>query len=120
MGNEDGRNGMVREIKAGDMLGGYRVVRPLGGGMGRAMCRALTDAGDEVWGLDLAAAGAEPWHSIRADVTSPEALEAALALVRQEAGELDGLIHMAGIYLEVTFQPGQPEKGAKHGVHIPV
>ena len=35
MGNEDGRNGMVREIKAGDMLGGYRVVRPLGGGMGR-------------------------------------------------------------------------------------
>ena len=68
------------------------------GGMGRAMCRALTDAGDEVWGLDLAAAGAEPWHSIRADVTSPEALEAALALVRQEAGELDGLIHMAGIY----------------------
>ena len=35
MGNEDGRNGMVREIKTGDMLGGYRVVRPLGGGMGR-------------------------------------------------------------------------------------
>ena len=35
MGNEDGRNGMVREIKAGDKLGGYRVVRPLGGGMGR-------------------------------------------------------------------------------------
>ena len=35
MGNKDERNGMVREIKAGDMLGGYRVVRPLGGGMGR-------------------------------------------------------------------------------------
>ena len=35
MGNEDGRNGGMREIKAGDMLGGYRVVRPLGGGMGR-------------------------------------------------------------------------------------
>ena len=35
MGNEDGRNDGMREIKAGDMLGGYRVVRPLGGGMGR-------------------------------------------------------------------------------------
>ena len=35
MGNKDGRNGGMREIKAGDMLGGYRVVRPLGGGMGR-------------------------------------------------------------------------------------
>ena len=35
MGNKDERNDGMREIKAGDMLGGYRVVRPLGGGMGR-------------------------------------------------------------------------------------
>ena len=71
-----------------------------GGGMGAALCRRLTDAGDRVWGLDMATPpeGPCPWQDIRADLTSPAEVEAALDRVRQEAGELDGIVHMAGIY----------------------
>ncbi len=69
------------------------------GGMGAALCRALTGMGDEVWGLDRAEAPADcPWHPVTADLTSPASLEAALEKVRAEAGELDGIVHMAGIY----------------------
>lgn len=68
------------------------------GGMGAAICRALTDAGDEVLGLDLAEPRAEtPWRCFRADVTDEASLEAAFALI-SEAGKLDGVIHAAGIY----------------------
>lgn len=69
------------------------------GGMGTALCRALTAAGDEVWGLDRALPGADcPWRFLQADLTCRSDLDAALQRVRQEAGELDGIIHMAGIY----------------------
>lgn len=68
------------------------------GGMGRAICRALTDAGDEAVGLDLAEPKEEtPWRVIRADVTDFASLEAALALAG-EGGKLDGVIHAAGVY----------------------
>ena len=69
------------------------------GGMGAALCRALAGMGDEVWGLDRAEAPAGcPWHPVTADLTSPASLEAALERVRTEAGELDGVVHMAGVY----------------------
>ncbi|MBP5255268.1 MAG: SDR family NAD(P)-dependent oxidoreductase [Lachnospiraceae bacterium] len=67
------------------------------GGMGKAVCRALTDAGAEVWGLDLSAEEGDP-RMIRADVTDPASLEAASMRVRAEAGTLDGIVHTAGIY----------------------
>ena len=67
--------------------------------MGSALCARLTEGGDQVWGLDLASPEEErPWRCIRADLTSKEDLEAALDTVRREAGSLDGIIHMAGIY----------------------
>ena len=67
------------------------------GGMGRAICCALTEAGDEAVGFDLTEPAAEtPWRVIRADVSDAASLEAAFA----ELGEdrLDGVIHAAGIY----------------------
>lgn len=79
-------------------MGSY-LITGAGGGMGSALCRALTEAGDRVWGLDLAeSAGSCPWTVLRADLTSAAELEAALEQVRQEAGTLDGIVHMAGIY----------------------
>ena len=69
------------------------------GGMGSALCRLLTESGDRVWGLDAAESlDACPWTVLQADLTSPADLEAALARIRREAGSLDGIIHMAGIY----------------------
>ena len=79
-------------------MGNY-LITGAAGGMGSALCRKLTEAGDRVWGLDIAEAGeACPWTMIRADLTSMEELEAALDRVRREAGALDGIVHMAGIY----------------------
>ena len=69
------------------------------GGMGSALCGALTAAGDEVWGLDRAEAPADcPWRPVRADLADPGSVEAALAQVKAEAGGLDGVVHMAGVY----------------------
>ena len=69
------------------------------GGMGSALCRALSAAGDLVWGLDRNAPDRDwPGRFIQADLTSPGEVEAAAERVKQEAGELDALIHMAGVY----------------------
>ena len=67
------------------------------GGMGGAICRALTDAGNEAVGFDLTEPREEtPWRVIRADVTDSASLEAAFAALGEE--KLDGVIHAAGIY----------------------
>lgn len=69
------------------------------GGMGAALCRMLTEKGHEVWGIDRKEPEASvPWHSIYADVTNEEELKNAFVKVRDEAGSLDGIINMAGIY----------------------
>lgn len=69
------------------------------GGMGRALCGALTEAGHEVWGLDKAVPETPfPCRLIRADLRSEEELARACEQIRREAGSLDGIIHMAGIY----------------------
>ncbi|MBR5943245.1 MAG: SDR family NAD(P)-dependent oxidoreductase, partial [Clostridia bacterium] len=66
------------------------------GGMGRAICKALTAAGDKVWGIDKVPDGSA--RVIAADLTDSGSLEAAFEQVRAEAGALDGIIHAAGIY----------------------
>ncbi|MCR5296015.1 MAG: SDR family NAD(P)-dependent oxidoreductase [Clostridiales bacterium] len=69
------------------------------GGMGRAICRALTDAGHRVWGIDRAVSEEDiAWQCFRADVTDMGALEAMTETIRQEAGQLDGIVHAAGVY----------------------
>ncbi len=69
------------------------------GGMGTAVCRALADAGNEIWGIDLnpPESGAH-LHFLHADLRNPDEIESAYAIVRKEAVTLDGIIHTAGIY----------------------
>ena len=78
-------------------MGNY-LVTGAGGGMGTAICRRLTDGGHRVWGLDRELQEAPDWRMIPADVTRPEELQAALEIVRREAGRLDGIVHTAGLY----------------------
>ncbi len=69
------------------------------GGMGKAVCRLLTDSGYGVWGLDIAPEEAAcPWHYIQTDLSDTEAVKKACLQVRKEAGALYALVHMAGIY----------------------
>lgn len=79
-------------------------------GIGRAIARALAEEGAAVAVLStrldrsgpvaeaLRATGARA-HAVAADVASPEALDAALAEVRDELGGVDVLVNNAGIAL---------------------
>ena len=78
-------------------MGSY-LITGAGGGMGQALCRALTELGHRVWGIDRRAAQTAGWTLIPADVTRTEELQAAFEQIREEAGALDGIIHMAGVY----------------------
>ena len=72
-----------------------------GGGMGSALCRALAEAGDRVWGIDLHApeSGAEGWSFLQADLRDTETLEQAREQISAECPEgLDGIVHAAGLY----------------------
>ncbi len=78
---------------------GKYLITGAAGGMGSALCRALTGEGHRVWGLDRTAdPSPEGWTLIPADLTKPEEVEAAFCIVQKEAGSLDGIVHTAGIY----------------------
>lgn len=69
------------------------------GGMGRATCERLTKEGYDVWGTDvLPCEEALPWHYLRADVTDEKQVEELAARLKEEAGALFAVVHMAGIY----------------------
>ncbi len=69
------------------------------GGMGKAACELLNHAGCRVWGLDRAEPqGEHAWRFIRADITDAASVEAARDAVFAEAGSLDAIVHMAGVY----------------------
>ena len=89
-------------------MGGY-VVTGAGGGMGRAICRRLSEEGFCVWGIDRQAAEGVGWTCITADVTDPYSLGAAFERIRSEAGSLDGIIHAAGVY-DLNSLVEMPEK----------
>lgn len=79
-------------------MGNY-LITGAGGGMGRALCRLLSERGHRVWGLDRAPQEKpEGWKYIRADVTDGESLRAAFEQVSSEAGGLAGIVHTAGVY----------------------
>ncbi len=80
------------------------------GGMGAALCRLLTEKGNRVWGMDRTAPVTdEGWSFLPADVTRTEELTAAFQRVKAEAGSLDGIVHMAGIY-DLNSLVEMPEK----------
>ncbi len=79
-------------------MGSY-LVTGAAGGMGSALCRALAAQGHDVWGLDRTCGKMpEGWTLIPSDITDSEAVEEAFRRVREEAGSLAGIIHMAGVY----------------------
>ena len=69
------------------------------GGMGRAICSRLLEAGWNVWGLDRREESALPGLSfVPCDVTDEASVQAAFTAVSCSAGHLDAIIHTAGIY----------------------
>lgn len=78
---------------------GCALVTGASGGMGRAICSGLLEAGWTVWGLDRGEAPALPGlHFLPCDVTDMDSVEAAGRRVAAEYGRLDAVIHTAGIY----------------------
>jgi len=80
------------------------VVTGAGSGIGRAVARALLDAGWEVAlagrraeALRETAAGRPAAHAVPADVRSPESVAALFAQVTEHAGRIDLLFNNAGI-----------------------
>ena len=98
----------------GDSMADY-LITGAGGGMGKALCRALTEEGHQVWGLDLL-----PTEEMRegetlltADVTDGASLEEAFEQVRRQAGTIDGIIHTAGVY-DLGSLAEMPEEDFRH------
>lgn len=70
------------------------------GGMGQAMVRVLREQGFRVFALDCSVgAPQENVVPIEADITSEEAVAAALETVRGYTDELYAIVHFAGIYM---------------------
>ena len=70
------------------------------GGMGRAATELLVQKGFRVFAIDkIVGAPAENVIPIEADITSPESVNAALAVVKSHTDELYGILHFAGIYM---------------------
>jgi NAD(P)-dependent dehydrogenase (short-subunit alcohol dehydrogenase family) len=80
-------------------LGGRTVVvTGAAGGIGTAIRSAFHEAGAIIYALDVATRDASgPGVLIDADVTDPDAVEAAFARIASEHGSLDVLVNNAGI-----------------------
>ena len=79
-------------------MGNY-LVTGANGGMGRAVCAALSGSGNRVWGIDLTPFPEDiPWRGIQADLTDESSLARASGILEKEAGSLNGIVHAAGIY----------------------
>ncbi len=75
------------------------VVTGASGGMGSAVVKALLREGYTVYGLDLREnAPCEGLRFIETDLTNPENVENACREIGEQAGSIDCLVHMAGIY----------------------
>ncbi len=80
-----------------------------GGGIGRAICSALADAGHRVAAADLAAEAAREVAKsvdglgVELDVTEPESVAAAVAEVERELGPIDICVNCAGWDLFIPF-----------------
>ncbi|MFA7586721.1 MAG: SDR family oxidoreductase [Novosphingobium sp.] len=82
------------------------VVTGAAGGIGRAVVKAMKDSGATVIATDLAAnaeiEGAD--HYLRHDVTSEADWQAVEALVRENYGRVDALVHLAAISIVTKFE----------------
>ncbi len=87
---------------APDLTDRVIVVTGAGGRLGRVVARHLAEAGARVAGLDRADHDTGDL-SVRADVTDPAAVDAALDQVADVLGEPDGLVHTVGMWAGTPF-----------------
>jgi NAD(P)-dependent dehydrogenase (short-subunit alcohol dehydrogenase family) len=82
------------------------VVTGAAGGIGRAVVRAMKDAGATVIATDLTdtAPGVGEDRYLRHDVTSPDDWATVAALVRDRYGRLDALVNLAAISVVAKFE----------------
>ncbi|MBB4155074.1 D-sorbitol dehydrogenase (acceptor) [Sphingomonas jinjuensis] len=73
------------------------VVTGAAGGIGREICDTLSRRGDRVWRLDFREVEGE--RAIALDVTSPEAVDAAVARIVADAGRIDLLVNAVGVFV---------------------
>lgn len=80
------------------LTGQVALVTGAGGGIGRAICRAMTKAGAIVYATDLAdeARGIEAAHYLRHDVTSETDWARVAGEIEKRHGKLDALVNNAG------------------------
>ncbi|MDD3456250.1 SDR family NAD(P)-dependent oxidoreductase [Sphaerochaeta sp.] len=80
------------------------------GGIGFATCQVLAAGGYTVYGLDVRQPeGPFSFRFLAADVTDGTQLEAAFQTIKEEAGSLKAILHVAGVYdlnslVEITDQ----------------
>ena len=76
------------------------LVTGAGGGMGAAICRALTNSGYRVFGIDKRLSGDDdlPYKLFACDVTDESAILGVRDAIADEVGELFAVVHTAGIY----------------------
>lgn len=69
------------------------------GGMGKAICKALTEKGYKVYGLDYREGDInKEVKFFQCDVTNSENIEGIYEKIKEETNRLDAIIHTAGIY----------------------
>lgn len=91
---------------------GNVVVSGVGGGMGTALAKRLSQEGYTVFGLDLKGP-TEPIENLRfihTDLREESSVLSALETVRKECSEIDAIVNMAGIYdLNSLIEMGEEE-----------
>jgi NAD(P)-dependent dehydrogenase (short-subunit alcohol dehydrogenase family) len=91
-----------------------RVVAVTGGfgALGRAVIKALSDAGDRAVAVDIAEGGPSGSAALEiggVDIAHPPAAESAIAQIVERFGRLDGLVNIAGGFQWETLQDGDIE-----------
>ncbi len=80
---------------------GYYLVTGAAGGMGKAVTQALISEGHSVLATDVSLPDyteAENLRFVRADIRKQDSVSAAFEIAKSEAGELDGIVCLAGVY----------------------
>ena len=69
------------------------------GGMGLVTSKELVKQGYQVFGLDIKETEEfDGFHFVKTDITKQEEVDKAFNLIKQQEGEFDAIINMAGIY----------------------
>ena len=74
------------------------IVTGAGGGMGKSICRRLSDGGYRVFGIDIGDYDHECCERYSCDITDAEAVTDTIKAIAEKAGQIFAVVHAAGIY----------------------